>query len=127
MPCITPVLSGTAGEAGEDDGLFGSGVFENAEDFDLKLFDAGTGEDSATGATEPGLDFGEGEEGLREGSKGGKRECRAKGRPATTLLYAHGNWFCGAQDWKRARANLSPVWRVRIDRPRGRRGRSGRG
>jgi len=46
----------------ENDGLFGSDIFENAEDFDLELFDLIPLEDSATDAMQPRTDVFEGKE-----------------------------------------------------------------
>src|SRR5579883_38949 len=45
----------STGEAGEDDGLLGSDVFEDAEDFDLKFFYFGSGEDGASDAALSGF------------------------------------------------------------------------
>ena len=46
----------TAAEFGEDDGLLWAEIFEEAEDFDLELFDAIPLEDSATDTMEAWAD-----------------------------------------------------------------------
>ncbi len=60
-----------AAEPGEDDFLAGSDILEDAEDFDLELFDAIAGEDGAADAMETWFDGGEREEVLAvpEGGK----------------------------------------------------------
>ncbi len=64
----------TAAELGEHDALFGREVFENAEDFDLELFDPIAFKDGAADAAQSRADIFEGEKLLPARGGGGEKQ-----------------------------------------------------
>jgi len=80
------VFEGPAGEAREDEGFLGAEVVEDAENFDLELVDAVTGEDGAAGASHAGSDIFHGEERGLRGQSGGESEDRGGQKAGHVLL-----------------------------------------
>ena len=70
------MLEGSAGEAGEDEGFFGTDVIEDAEYFDLEILDFGGIEDGTPGSAHTWFDVLERQERSLARKGGGQRKGR---------------------------------------------------
>ena len=85
------VLEGSAGEAGEDDGLLGSDIVEDSQDLDLELIDAISNKNGPAGAVHAGLDVLQREKGSLGGQGSGQREDRWDNKAGHLYIVAKGH------------------------------------
>ena len=99
------VLEGSTGEAGEDEGFFGAGIFEDAEDFDLEVGDGIAFEDGLADAAHAGVDVAQRHDGggWRGGEEGSEKDRGQDetGHPISVVRSSGGLWKIGFESAKR--------------------------